>query len=62
VRLGEDRRLVLGRSPSGAFSYVETQYVRQKDGKEKPYTALLAVELNAEHKITRLQTVAKRPP
>jgi TIR domain len=48
-------------SPSGTFSYVETQYVPQKDGREKAYTALLAVDIE-QHKIKRLQTVAKRPP
>lgn len=51
----------LEQSPSGTFSYVETQFVPQKTGKDRPYTALVAVDINDQNRITRLQTVPKRP-
>lgn len=51
----------LEQSPSGTFSYIETQFVPQKTGRERPYTALVAVDINDQHRITRLQTVEKRP-
>lgn len=50
----------LQKSAAGTYSYIEKTRVT-KDGKTKVYTALIAVDLNDHGKISRMQTVARRP-